>query len=99
MAKTRQSRIPPLATNGCVDLFFECSFFWSRVQGSVQHDNSVTWLATWKDNVNGNVKYVFLAANSSLKGQSDFKKFEKVRVFACSYPLRTRTRSLALVYE
>lgn len=49
--------------------------------GSVQHDSSVTWLATWKDNVNDNIKYVFLAANSSLKGQSDFKKFEKVRVF------------------
>lgn len=47
--------------------------------GKIQHDNSVTWLATWKDNVNGNIKYVFLAANSSLKGQSDFKKFEKVQ--------------------
>jgi DNA topoisomerase-1 len=33
----------------------------------------------WKENVNGNTKYVFLAANSSLKGQSDFKKFEKAR--------------------
>jgi len=39
----------------------------------------VTWLATWKENVNENIKYVFLAANSSLKGQSDFKKFEKAR--------------------
>ncbi len=29
--------------------------------------------------MNGNTKYVFLAANSSLKGQSDFKKFEKAR--------------------
>ncbi len=33
----------------------------------------------WKENVNDNFKYVFLAANSSLKGQSDFKKFEKAR--------------------
>ena len=33
----------------------------------------------WKENVNDNTKYVFLAANSSLKGQSDFKKFEKAR--------------------
>lgn len=45
----------------------------------VIHDNTVTWLATWKENVNENIKYVFLAANSSLKGQSDFKKFEKAR--------------------
>jgi DNA topoisomerase-1 len=33
----------------------------------------------WKENVNDNTKYVFLAANSSLKGQSDLKKFEKAR--------------------
>ncbi|GAA5962494.1 hypothetical protein JCM3765_004318 [Sporobolomyces pararoseus] len=45
----------------------------------VVHDDKVTWLATWKENINGNVKYVFLAAGSSLKGQSDLKKFEKAR--------------------
>ena len=45
----------------------------------VVHDNTVTWLATWKENINGNVKYVFLAAGSSLKGQSDLAKFEKAR--------------------
>jgi DNA topoisomerase-1 len=47
--------------------------------GAIVHDNKVTWLATWKENVNQSVKYVFLAATSSLKGQSDFKKFEKAR--------------------
>ena len=47
--------------------------------GEIIHDNKVTWLAMWKENVNENFKYVFLAANSSLKGQSDFKKFEKAR--------------------
>ncbi|KAF8658271.1 hypothetical protein AX16_002047 [Volvariella volvacea WC 439] len=46
---------------------------------SVQHDNTVTWLANWTENVNGNHKYVFLAAGSSLKGQSDMSKFEKAR--------------------
>ncbi|KAG7098592.1 hypothetical protein E1B28_000519 [Marasmius oreades] len=46
---------------------------------AVQHDNTVTWLATWTENVNGNHKYVFLAAGSSLKGQSDMIKFEKAR--------------------
>lgn len=45
----------------------------------VVHDNTVTWLATWKENVNNNIKYVMLAATSSLKGQSDYKKFEKAR--------------------
>ncbi|KAI0779490.1 hypothetical protein C8Q74DRAFT_1198203 [Fomes fomentarius] len=45
----------------------------------VVHDNTVTWLANWVENVNGNYKYVFLAAGSSLKGQSDWTKFEKAR--------------------
>ena len=47
--------------------------------GQIVHDNKVTWLAFWKENINDNFKYVFLAANSSLKGQSDYKKFEKAR--------------------
>ncbi|KAJ3847830.1 DNA topoisomerase I [Lentinula lateritia] len=46
---------------------------------SVQHDNTVTWLATWTENINQSHKYVFLAAGSSLKGQSDMMKFEKAR--------------------
>jgi DNA topoisomerase-1 len=46
---------------------------------AIQHDNTVTWLANWTENVNGNHKYVFLAAGSSLKGQSDMQKFEKAR--------------------
>lgn len=45
----------------------------------IQHDNTVTWLATWKENINGGTKYVFLSANSAWKGQSDWKKFEKAR--------------------
>ena len=46
---------------------------------AVTHDNTVTWLANWTENINGNHKYVFLAAGSSLKGQSDMQKFEKAR--------------------
>ncbi|TIC65546.1 putative DNA topoisomerase [Wallemia mellicola] len=50
-----------------------------RKWGSVQHDNTVTWLAMWKENINGNYKYVYLAPGSTLKGQSDMSKFEKAR--------------------
>ena len=46
---------------------------------AIIHDNTVTWLANWIENVNGNHKYVFLAAGSTLKGQSDMQKFEKAR--------------------
>ena len=51
----------------------------------VAHDNTVTWLANWKENINGNFKYVFLAASSSLKGQSDMNKFEKARELKVGY--------------
>ncbi|CCH41928.1 DNA topoisomerase I [Wickerhamomyces ciferrii] len=45
----------------------------------VRHDNTVSWLAMWRENVLNAVKYVRFAANSSLKGMSDYKKFEKAR--------------------
>ncbi|KAI4320807.1 hypothetical protein MLD38_034252 [Melastoma candidum] len=47
----------------------------------VRHDNTVTWLAFWNDPINPKeFKYVFLAASSSLKGQSDKEKYEKARM-------------------
>lgn len=46
---------------------------------AVQHDRKATWLAMWQENINGNYKYVMLAANSSTKQEADFKKFEKAR--------------------
>ncbi|KAF2400419.1 DNA topoisomerase I [Trichodelitschia bisporula] len=45
----------------------------------VKHDQTGTWLAMWQENINGAYKYVMLAANSDIKGQSDYKKFEKAR--------------------
>lgn len=45
----------------------------------VKHDQEGTWLAMWQENINGAYKYVMLAANSDVKGQSDYKKFEKSR--------------------
>lgn len=45
----------------------------------VKHDTEGTWLAMWQENINGAYKYVMLAANSDVKGQSDWKKFEKAR--------------------
>ena len=45
----------------------------------IKHDKEGTWLAMWQENINGAYKYVMLAANSDVKGQSDFNKFEKAR--------------------
>ena len=45
----------------------------------VKHDQEGTWLAMWQENINNAYKYVMLAANSDIKGQADYKKFEKAR--------------------
>jgi DNA topoisomerase-1 len=45
----------------------------------VAHNNKVTWLAYWNDNVNGDFKYVFLSAASRFKGESDMKKYTKAQ--------------------
>lgn len=51
----------------------------------IRHDNTVTWLAYWNDAINGkDFKYVFLAASSALKGQSDKEKYEKARLLKVS---------------
>ena len=49
------------------------------INGEIGHDNEVTWLAMWKENISDSLKYVRFANNSSVKGQSDFKKFETAR--------------------
>uniref|UniRef100_A0A6T8PCF5 DNA topoisomerase 1 n=1 Tax=Hemiselmis andersenii TaxID=464988 RepID=A0A6T8PCF5_HEMAN len=46
---------------------------------SVCHKDETTWLAFYRDTINGEFKYIFLSAGSSLKGQSDREKFEKAR--------------------
>lgn len=46
----------------------------------VRHDHTVTWLAFWKDPISQkDFKYVWLAANSGFKSESDLMKYEKVR--------------------
>mmetsp|Transcript_14121 Transcript_14121/g.30202 ORF Transcript_14121/g.30202 Transcript_14121/m.30202 type:complete len:730 (-) Transcript_14121:291-2480(-) len=48
--------------------------------GEVRHDHGVTWLAGWKDSINTkDWKYVQFAAQSTIKGVSDLKKYEKAR--------------------
>ncbi|KAL2093093.1 hypothetical protein ACEWY4_010405 [Coilia grayii] len=45
----------------------------------VRHDNTVTWLASWTEKVQGSVKYIMLNANSKLKGEKDWEKYEVAR--------------------
>ena len=46
----------------------------------IRHDHTVTWLAYWKDPINTKeYKYVFLAATSAWKSESDLQKYERAR--------------------
>ena len=46
----------------------------------IKNENTVTWLAYWKDPIaTGQFKYVWLAANSQFKTESDMAKYEKAR--------------------
>uniref|UniRef100_A0AAQ6AKX7 DNA topoisomerase I n=1 Tax=Amphiprion ocellaris TaxID=80972 RepID=A0AAQ6AKX7_AMPOC len=62
---SKESRIPVPPAGHC----------WKEVR----HDNSVTWLASWTENIQGYIKYIMLNANSKLKGEKDWEKYEVAR--------------------
>jgi DNA topoisomerase-1 len=47
--------------------------------GKIIHDNTLIWLASYKDEITGKVKYVWTANDSHFKSESDQAKFEKAR--------------------
>jgi DNA topoisomerase-1 len=44
--------------------------------GEIIHDNTVIWLASWKDDITGKTKYVFTSLESFFKSKSDEEKFD-----------------------
>ena len=58
------ARVPPCAVPG-------------HAWGELRHDPQVQWLCQWKENINNQVKYMQLAAQSSFKGKSDRSKYNK----------------------
>ncbi|XP_076808604.1 DNA topoisomerase I, mitochondrial-like [Clavelina lepadiformis] len=45
----------------------------------VRHDNTVTWLVSWTENVQGQNKYIMLNPSSRVKGEKDWQKYETAR--------------------
>ncbi|XP_063902720.1 DNA topoisomerase 1 isoform X3 [Zophobas morio] len=45
----------------------------------IRHDDTVTWLASWTENVQNQVKYIMLNPSSKLKGEKDWQKYETAR--------------------
>lgn len=48
--------------------------------GKIIHDNTVYWLASWKDNITGKTKYVFPGEQSDFKAKSDISKFDLAKL-------------------
>ena len=44
--------------------------------GKIIHDDTVIWLASWKDTITGKTKYVFTSLESFFKAKSDEEKFD-----------------------
>ncbi|XP_013107851.1 DNA topoisomerase 1 [Stomoxys calcitrans] len=78
----------------------------------VLHNNTVTWLASWTENVQGQMKYIMLNPSSKLKGEKDHVKYETARRLAKSIDtirntyrnewkskeMRVRQRAVALYF-
>jgi DNA topoisomerase-1 len=47
--------------------------------GKIIHDQSVIWLASWKDEITGKNKYIFTSFDSFFKSKSDENKFDIAR--------------------
>ncbi|NXI57306.1 TOP1M topoisomerase, partial [Chloroceryle aenea] len=45
----------------------------------VRFDNTVTWLASWTENIQNTLKYIMLNPSSKLKGEKDWQKYELAR--------------------
>ena len=50
-----------------------------RKWGNIVHEKNSIWLASWKDNITGKTKYVWLSDKSDIKAQGDLDKFETAR--------------------
>lgn len=61
--------------------------------GEVIHDNTVIWLASWKDEITGKTKYVFTSLESFFKSKSDEEKFDLAR------KLKRKLGSIREAYE
>ena len=61
--------------------------------GKVIHDQSVIWLASWKDDITGKNKYVFTSLDSFFKSKSDESKFDLAK------QLKRKVNSIRENYE
>lgn len=54
-------------------------FYKNKKWGKIIHNQYLEWLASWKDNITGKTKYVWLGHKSLFKAKSDEHKFDIAR--------------------
>ena len=54
-------------------------FYSTHKWNKIIHDNTLEWIACWKDDITGKIKYVWLGAKSDFKAKSDLSKYEIAR--------------------
>lgn len=57
-------------------------FYKGHKYKKIIHDNTSEWLASWKDDITGKTKYVWLGNKSEMKAKGDMEKFDKARQLA-----------------
>ena len=62
----------------------------------VQHDSKVTWLASWTENIQGQIKYIMLNPTSRLKVGGE--RAEQCKMI-CAYLIHVKDCCLPLVIE
>ena len=54
-------------------------FYKDHKWGKIIHDNTLEWIASWKDIITGKIKYIWMGAKSEFKAKSDQDKFDLAR--------------------
>lgn len=75
------------------------SFYKDRKWGKIIHNNTLEWLASWKDTITNKVKYVWLGNKSDFKAKSDLNKFETARKLVSKINFIRRTNMNNLIDE
>jgi len=55
------------------------SFYTGQKFKKVVHNNKAEWIASWKDDISGKTKYVWLGNKSNFKAKADQEKFDKAK--------------------
>ncbi len=75
------------------------SFYKDKKWKKIIHDNTLEWLASWKDTITNKIKYVWLGNKSDFKAKSDLNKFETARKLVSKINFIRRTNMNNLINE